>query len=384
MAVFTTIRIADSFANPLVECVTYGTPGDEGSATAALDVQFNCAPGGVGVLECTLPLSFDATLLMKDGRVGVWRSINGRAPYLDNSAIFNIRYLDFGPTSIFFRAYHATKLLSRRIIAYAAGSTYTTKATAPADDQIKAFVNENMLAGIVGVDRDGVETYADISAYLTKQVNLGLGASIAKSAARRILLDVATELAQASATAGTYVTFEIMAPTEGTLELRTYAGQRGVDRRVGTANQVILSSQRGNLSNAHLVIDYDNEVTFVVAGGQGEQTNRLIGTSFDATRAGQSAFGRIEDFRDASNVATQAAVDDEADTELRNARPLIQLSGDLVETPGLTRGIDFDLGDIVTGEHPQSGQQFDFRIDQIRETINDQGRRVGCQLRSLT
>lgn len=382
MAVFTTIRIADSLGVPLIETPTYGTPGGEGSATAALDLQLNCAPGGIGVLECTLPLSFDASLLLKDGRVGVWRAINGRPPYLDNNAIFLIRYLDFGPSSIFFRAYHATKLLSRRIIAYAAGSTYTTKAAAPADDQIKTFVNENMLAGIVPVDRDGVETYADISAYLTKQVNRGLGASVAKSAARRILLDVATELAQASATAGTYLTFEIMAPSEGTLELRTYAGQRGVDRRAGTANPIILSSARGNLSNAHLIVDYDNEVTFVVAGGQGEEENRLIGTSFDATRAGESAFGRIEDFRDASNVATQAAVDDEADTQLRNARPLIQVTGDLVETSGLTRGIDFDLGDIVTAE--QGAQQYDVRIDQIRETITDQGRQMSCQLRSLT
>lgn len=384
MSIFTTLRIADSFGTPLVETASFGTPGDEGSATAAFDVVFTCAPGGIGVLEFTLPLGFDDSLLLEDGRVGIWRSINGRPPYLDNNAIFQIRYLDYGPTSTFVRAYHATKLLDRRIIAYAAGSTYCTKAAAPADDQIKAFFNENMLSGIVGVDRDGVETYADVSAYLTKQANLSQGASIAKSAARRKLLDVCTDLAQASATAGIYLTFEVFAPTEGTLELRTYAGQRGVDRRAGTANPVILSSLRGNLENAHLIRDFDGTASFVVAGGQGEEDLRLIGTAFDSVRASQSAFGRIEVFRDASNVSTQAAVDDEADTQLRAARPVILFTGDLIETPGLTRGIDYDLGDIVTAEHPQSGQQFDVRIDMIRETLSPEGRAVQCGLRSVT
>jgi len=384
MAVFTTLRFLSPLGVLLTEVATYGTPGGEGQASVPLDVAFNCAPGGIGVLETTLPLSFNPSFLMEDGRIGVWRSINGRPPYLDNNAIFLIRYIDYGPTSIFVRAYHTTSLLDRRIIAYAAGSAYSTKAATAADNLIKTFVNENMLAGIVGADRDGVETYADVSAYLSKQANVTLGASIAKSAARRRLLDVATDLANASNTAGTYLTFEIAAPTESTLELRTFAVQRGVDRRASTANPVILSQSRGNLTNAHLVIDYTESASFIVAGGQGEETNRLIGTAFDATRAGASPFGRIERFRDAANVSAQASVDDEADSQLRASRPVILFTGDLIETPALTRGIDFDLGDMLTAEHPQSGQQFDVRLDVIRETIDSSGRRISCGLRSVT
>lgn len=384
MSVLTTLRFADSFGTFLAEVATYGTPADEDQATVPLSYVLNCSPGGIGALETTLPLSFNPSFLLEDGRIGVWRSINGAPPYLDNGAIYQIRYLDFGPTSVFVRAYHATNLLNRRIIAYDAGTTYTAKAAAAADDQIKTFVNENMLTGIVGADRDGVETYADVSSYLTKQVNLSQGASIAKTATRRRLLDVCTDLATASNTAGTYLTFEIIAPTESTLELRTYAVQRGVDRRVGTVNPVILSQSRGNLIDAHLVIDYSQSATFVVAGGQGEESERVIGTAFDATRAAGSPFGRIERFRDAANVSTQAAVDDEADSQLRASRPQIVFTGELVETPALTRGIDYDLGDMVTAEHPQSGQQYDVRINVIKETIDSSGRRVECGLRSVT
>lgn len=384
MSVFTTVRIADSFGVHLAEVATYGTPNDEGQATAALDYVLNCTPGGIGVLEMTLPLSFDTSLLLEDGRMSVWRSINGSPPYHDNGAIYLIRYIDYGPTSTFVRGYHATSLLDRRIIAYAAGSSYTSKGPDFADDLIKEYTNQNMLGGIVSADRDGVETYADVSAYLSKQADLGLGATLSKSAARRRLLDVAIDLATASNTAGTYLTFEIIAPTESTLELRTYATVRGTDRRAGTGNEVILSRQRGNLTNDHLVIDYTESASFIIAGGQGEETNRIIGTVIDTTRAAASAFGRVERFRDAANVSTQAAVDDEADSQLRMSRPVILVTGELVETPALTRGIDYDLGDMVTAEHPQSGQQYDFRIDVIHERITAEGRTVECGLRSVT
>lgn len=382
MSVFTSLRFGDSFGVPLTEVAVYGTPAAN-AAGPPLDYILNCSPGGIGVLETTLPLSFNPQFLLEDGRIGVWRSINGRAPYLDNGAIFLIRYIDIGPESIFVRAYHANQLLDRRIIAYNAGTSYTTKAAAPADDQIKAFMNENMLSGIVGVDRDGVETYADVSAYLTKQANLSQASSIAMSAARRSLHAACTDLANASATAGIYLTFEIVAPTESTLELRTYANQRGVDRRYGNSAgiaPVILSESRGNLTNAHIITDYTQARTFVSAGGQGQESERLIGTAFDQTRASVSAFGRSEMFRDASNVSAQASIDDEADTQLFASRPVILVTGTLVETPALTRGVDYDLGDIVTVEQSISGQQYDVRIDMIHERIDAHSQQAGQSL----
>lgn len=369
MATLTTFRMLDPFGVFLTEIADYTTA----------DYVLNCAPGGVGVLELTVPLSFNPAFLLEDARLLPMRSINGRAPYHDNGAVYLLRYVDKGPETTLMRGYHASHLLSRRSILYAAGSTYTSKAAAAADDQIKAFVNENMLAGIVGADRDGVETYADVSAYLTKQANLAQGASVAMSAARRLLLDVASDLANASATAGTYLTFEIIAPSEGTLELRTYATQRGVDRRAGTANPIILSALRGSLTNAHVITDYTAAKTFVSAGGQGEQTTRLIGTAFDATSAGNSPFGRNELFRDSPNVSTQAAVDDEADSQLYASRPVVVISGNLIETPALTRGIEYDLGDIVTAE-AHDGTQYDVRVDMIHEHIDASGNAPGQSL----
>ena len=374
MSILTTFRLADPLGSHLIEIANY----------KSYSYVLNCAPGNVGVLELELPRSFNTALLLRDGRIGPWRAINGGSPYLDNGAIYLIETLRYRSTYTFLRAYHATGLMDRRIIAYPAGSTYAKKAATFADDQLKTFWKENAGASIVAVDRDGVETQADISTYVTTQANLGAGASIAKAAARRSLLAVAQELCEASTTAGTYMTFEIIAPTESTLELRTYTTQRGVDRRAGTASPVILREQAGVLENATLEIDWHNEKTFVVAGGQGEGTARLIATALDTTRMGVSPFGRIEDFVDMSNVNDAASIQDDADGGLRYGRPVITFTGDLIETPELTRGIQFDLGDMVTAEDPQTHQQYDVRLDMIHESMDSSGRKTDIALRSVT
>jgi hypothetical protein len=374
MAILTTFRLADPLGNHLIEIANY----------ASYDYVLNCAPGNVGVLELELPRSFNTALLMRDGRIGAWRSINGRPPYLDNNAIYLIETLRFKATSTFVRAYHATGIMARRIIAYAAGSAYASKTATNADNLIKTLWAENAGASISSADRDGVETQADLSTYITTQANQSLGASVAKSMARRNLLDVCRELAEASTTAGTYLTFEIVAPSETTLELRTYTGQRGVDRRASSGQPVILREQAGVLENAQLEIDYHGEKTFVIAGGQGEGTQRLIATALDTTRMALSPFGRIEDFADMSNVPDTTSLQDDADATLRNGRPVITFSGDLIDTPALTRGIQFDLGDQLTAEDPQTRQQYDVRLDQVSEHGDSQGRKTSITLRSVT
>jgi hypothetical protein len=371
MAILTTFRLSDPLGQHLIEIPNYHS----------YSYVLNCAPGNVGVLELELPRSFNTALLLRDGRIGPQRSINGRAPYNDNNAQYLIEAVRTRSTYTFVRAVHATSLIGRRIVAYPAGSSYAQKAATFADNLIKTLWVENAGASISSADRDGVETQADISAYITTQASVSLGGSVAKSMARRNLLAVFQELCEASTTAGVYLTFEIIAPDETTLQLRTYTTQRGVDRRASSGSPVILREQAGVLENAQLEIDYATEKTFVVAGGQGESTDRLIATALDTTRMGVSPFGRIEVFADMSNVADSASLQDDADATLRANRPIVTFTGDLVETPALTRGIQFDLGDMLTAEDPQSHQQYDVRLDVIHESSSGPAQIV---LRSVT
>lgn len=373
-AVRTTCRLADPLGSHLIEIANY----------AKLDYVLNCAPGGVGVLELTLPATFDTSLLMRDGRIGVWNTFAGRPPTLDNGAIYLIETIEYTSDYTKVCAYHASTLLFRRIVAYYADTTYTDKAATFADDMIKTIWKENAGASIVAADRDGVETQADISTYVSTQANLSLGASVAKAFTRRNVGEVIKELCEASTTAGTYLTAEIFAPTESTLELRTYAVQRGVDRRVSSSQPVVLSESRGNLEKSTLIIDYHDEVTFAIAGGVGEKSSRLIATTMDTTRAGLSPFGRIERFFDMSNVADATQLQDDADYGVRSGRPVVLFTGNLIETPALTRGIHFDLGDQLTAEHPRTRQQFDVRLDMIHVSVDQGGHKTQCGLRSVT
>ena len=221
MTTFYEVRAADASGNRLA---TFANFTDAGGP--ALD--YVLSVGRIGVLTMTLPTTVDPALIPLDARLSVWRSINGAPPVQDGQAIFLARMWEYGTDYTRVTAFHANELFARRIIAYGTWQTEAMRASDQADDQIKGIVNENMLAGITAF-RYGNPLRADVSAYVTKQANLALGVSAPVGAAWRNMMDVILEVAEASTQNGTYIAAEVVAPTESTLEVRTYAGQRGVD-----------------------------------------------------------------------------------------------------------------------------------------------------------
>jgi hypothetical protein len=282
--------------------------------------------------------------------------------------VYLIRKWEYGEDATTVTAVHANHLLTRRIMNYYAGTTYTAKTTTAADNLIKAFASQQLGSGIVTADRIGVETYADISAYLAIQADLSLGQSTSKAAAWRNLFDVVRELCDASTQLGTYLTAEIVAVGQTDLELRTYTTQRGVDRRASSGQPLIFSRSRGNVENVVLTVDRTNEITFATAGGGGEKTARTTSSALDTTRAGESPLNRIEDFAEDTNTTDTTTLTGIASTRVREGRPRISATGDLVETVYCTRGVHFDLGDYVTFE--ARGQQYDTRLDTIGVRIS--------------
>lgn len=381
-----TVRVADPFGIPLDTIANFTDEGGPG-----LDYVLSVG-NPFAALKLTLPPPpiTDVSLFQRDTRLAVWRSVAGRPPYLDGQAIWLCR--KFETSERFFRvtAFHANHLLTRRIIAYNATgptsvSTYTSKVSAPADNIIKAFVRENMgnLITTIPYDRDSTvisdRIQADISAYVPVQTNLGLGAAVEIAAARRKLDEVVREVGEASTTAGTYLTTEVVAPTESTLEVRTFTGQRGVDHRAGTTQPVIFAVERGNIENVILTEDYTNEVTVAIVGGMGQRDYRMKFIRADTTRITASPFNRIERFLDMSNISDFEQLAAAADAALREGRPIITMQGDLVDTAGCTRGIHYDLGDMVTVAY--GGRQFDVRLDVLNPTYSNGALRTKAVMR---
>lgn len=307
--------------------------------------------GRIGVLTMTVPANIRPDIFtpdrLLDGRLGVWRSINGQSEALDGDAIFLPRIFEYTTDLTTIIGLHVNELFARRIVAYNSGTSYTSKAATFADNLVKTFIKENMGASIVNVDRDGSDTYADISAYVSTASNLSRAASIAKEAARRILAEVILELAQASTNAGTYLATEIVSAGGTSLEARTYTTARGVNRSSSSTRPYTLSEENGRLRNAKLRLDYSREVTFAIAAGAGVGANRLIATASDGTRIVASPFNRREQYIDMGNCKDTTQLQNAANAAVRAGRPDRVLTADLQETPSAIRGIHFDLGDIV-------------------------------------
>jgi hypothetical protein len=374
MSVTYEAHILDPFGTRLAIVTNYADPLGGG---AALEYALNV--GQVGMLQLTLPAGFDDTLLLLDGRVEVWRAVGNLTARRDGNAQFLIRAWDYDEDQTTITAVHVNELLTRRIIAYYAGSSYSTKTTTTADNLIKAFASQQLGSGIVGADRIGAETYADISAYLSIEANLSLGQSMNKSGAWRNLFNLVRDLCDTSTENGTYLTQDIVATSSSALELRTFTTQRGVDRRASSANPLIFSKDRGNVENVRLRVDRLNEVTFVVGGGAGEETARTTATASDDARMAESPFNRREVFYENTNLSSSTTLGQECDRILREGRPKVTLTADLVETASCTRGVHFDMGDYVTIEH--RGQQYDTRIDVVGVTVSAGEQRSRVQFR---
>lgn len=324
----------------------------------------------IGAMTLRLPVAY-APYILIDGQIEIWRQVDSGPLYLEGETRWFIRkptyHLDEnGQEYIEVYAEDANTLLQRRQCAFYATDSHVTKTAVAADDLCKTIVSDNM--GAAAADYLGAAAARQLTAALFSiQANLTQGALVTKSFAWRPMFPVLQEIAETSTQAGTYLAFDVVAIVGGTFEFRTYTVQRGTDHRwPGGINPVILDPQMGNLSNIAQINDYTKAVSFVYCGGQGQDTNRVIQTATNATLAGLSPYGRFEDFQDARLNSATAGVLAEAQADLWASRPVINFSAQLVQTPGVQYGVQYQFGDIVTARY--RGQQYDCRIEAVHVT----------------
>ncbi len=253
-------------------------------------------------------------------------------------------------------AHSALSILARRIVAYSAGTAYVNK-TAAADNLMKAIVRENF-------NSLAVDTARSIASFMTVDADVSGGPSVSRSFSRRVVLEVLKDLANGAALAGTRVYFDVLAPTETSLRFATFATQRAADHRSGSTWPVVFSPDRGTLRDAVLSYDWNNEVSYIYAGGQGQGDNRVVVSVSDAALIGASPFGRIERWVDARQCNTVAEVTAEANSEIWKNRAQPRLSGKIVDMPGAAFGVNWGFGDRVTGEF--DGLFFDATISTVQ------------------
>jgi len=332
----------------------------------------------IGVLYLTLPRGDYEKYFRKDTRLEVWRTI-GSKTYLDAYGVWFLRrwvLTSNGAAQEWeLTAYDANYILESRNVGNFAETSYASK-TAAIDGMITEIVREQLGTAVSFAPRN-LSAYINIAA-----TNPALAPSTSKKFARRNVLKVLQELAEESYQRGTYLVFDMQYDTATMLAFRTFVTALGINRGRTSGNPVIVNETRGSLVNAVLDYDYRDEITQVVVGGTGTESNRTIYGTTDAVRIAESPFSRRELFVSSTQSgSTSAALESEARSALNEGRPKTILTGSIQDTSGLIYGIDYNYGDIVVAEH--EGYSFDAHIDRIHVTVAKDGERLDNRVRGV-
>jgi hypothetical protein len=324
----------------------------------------------IGQFQLLIPLSaFDVSLLRRDARIEIWRSFPGGALYLDFLGF--LRFYRFatdrrGVTRIALSGPDLNHLLKRRIVMPTDGGvTLTSEGAAPADDLCKQVVREQTSrTPFVG------EGYDQLG--LSVAPDLGDGATVSHKFAYKNVLSVCQDVAEMSRAQGTPLYFGIRPLSPAAFEFQTKINQWGFDRTpVGL--QGTLGLEFGNLAEPELEVDWQDEITSITAGGQGEGLARQIREANDVERAGASLWNWIEAFKDARGQGLDSAtVLAAARAELERGRPRRRFKGRIVQTKGFVYGRDWGHGDKLAWSY--QAQQGTGIVRSVHVNVNGKGK----------
>ena len=325
-----------------------------------------------GVLEFILPAGYAGGIISEEFQVEVYRAVGAGSMQLEGETTFFIRRVHpstnaSGIKTIQITAYSALELLTRRIVAYYAGTSYTDKVDIPWDNLAREIMRENY-GSLVS------DTTRNLSPWLTIQTDTNWGPSYTKTMPWREVLLVLQEIVQDVRGQGIYCTFDVVRTAPSTFEFRVYLGPRGTDHTASSALPVIVSEERMNLLEPSLDFDWTDERNYIYATGQGQEDQRVLKTAQDDTRIGISPFNRREMNKDARQAELEASVQSEANTALEENRPKRTFTGTISQTDGCIYGVHWKWGDIVTAEY--LGYTFDCHVDAVTVAIDPNGTEI--------
>lgn len=335
----------------------------------------------VGVLTLTLPAEM-RELFRKDSIIDIWR--NGQ-PLSSAGSPFGTFWLarrftrrtdQSGRRVLDVTAVNAMHILKRRIVAYKAGSLQAGASAAwAADTLLKIIYNSNFVNWL---SANQIERQAPGFAAPSSSFD---GPRVSRRFAYRNCLNVMQDIAATSLRLGVPLFFMVYRVIGSNYAFQTYTNQQGTDRRI-SAGGVPVGAEYGNLEQVQFDENALDEVSVIYAGGQGEESNRQLLAVGDDARIAQSPFGRIEAFYDGRNSAESHVTFEEALARLHEGRPLITLSGRILDVPGFAYGIDWEFGDRLTAVYED--YSFDAFVNAISVSYQDGEESIDSWLEGVT
>lgn len=307
------------------------------------------------------------SLFVRDTRVEVWRAWPemGIPWYLEFEGwhLDGVDYADEDGVEHFQSAgVGYLHMLKRTIIEAAAGSAGSAK-SGKAEKVAKAWVAEQLgsLAGARA--RLGFSIEADA----------GRGKRVELQRTYRNVYDVVAEVALRGGGE-----IDVVGTAGGGYEFRWYQGQRGSDRSA----TILFAKERGNMSKPRLERKASGLVNAVLVGGQNDAADvRQTVWRTDPASIAASPWGRMEDFSDARNEETLAALEGKGDAILEETRGRARLSFVPVQTPGCVYGRDYFFGDRVSARY--RGTVYSQVVRSVEIAVNADGRKLDVRLEDV-
>lgn len=304
----------------------------------------------VGTLELVIPATFDFASIVPDAQIEMYRTSAGGITELVTETRWLVvgfkRSLIGGVKTYTLLAYSGLDIITRACVLYPAGDTTYTSKTTHADNLMKLVVLQNLGASTADSVRLAYKPP------LTIQADATAAPSISKDFAKENVFTLCTSLADASATAGTLLYFDVVWNNAvSSFEFRTYVAQRGQDLSSGNS-MVQFSPYRENIRDVSVEYDYRNEYNYVYVAGQGTETLRTAVQRYSTARMSASPYGKREYFKDSRQVQQGstnelASLNADGDAVLRSNRPMKIFTGTLFNTTACEFGTHWHWGDRV-------------------------------------
>lgn len=321
-----------------------------------------------GVLTMELPLD-DCTDACEDGykitdfdedyRIEVWRqltsatgglmgkSLVGEAPFMVTR--IEASRNEEGRRVLYVEAETPLGLLARRINPYSAERNASDLAPRPCDDQMKYVVANNYGPAAESYISAPDTIRNAIAPWLAIEANeSAITAQYEGDAENAVVLSTLQKIAEYAQSKGENLFFDIVqisSTGQPAFEFRTYAGQRGIDRR-----STVTLVEDVNIGEYKLTYNWQDTVNRAYAGSRGgTDAARLYAVSDDpnlAARLAVNPFALRESFV-SSTSDDIADIQTEADVERQSKSNVFSASGVIIESGSLTYGCDFDFGDRV-------------------------------------
>lgn len=341
--------------------------------STGLGVSGSKIANGVGSFQYNAPRSFNRNLVRPDQLFQIWYEPDGGALELFNTYL--LRTFNYQSKSFSFGGPDMNSLLTRRIVAAYSTTAPASKSAMEADYMMAVVVAESLEDTAEPLPVFGTRAWNN----LTVDTPPSLGPVISSSFPFKKLLTmdgggVLPIIAKAAKERGQEVFFAIQPNVVGkdsiNFVFRTSIGlpPGGVD----VSSKVTFDEASGNLINPNLTINYEDEANYIYATGPGEETQRNVQQVYDATRMGQSIWGRIEAEADSRNMPDDdTAIADNGYSVLWDGRPKIRFTGEPADTDGTKFGKHWRCFDLVTTKFEVI--QFKSIIRAVTLSINDQG-----------